>query len=212
MRWKCWAEHAQICELLSSWSYELIPGDSPDPLSFPKGFSIATGLHLQQPSLLLSRNSVMLTNLFISCCFFLGADLLLGIFLWLISAQAQPGSGYWCLWCCTAKQQRVAIMSAQQWCADTWKSLIEAMLGSESCLSSTPGADCILYLTRCAPGIHWGKWSCLQRFSLQPMTSLLSPFLPWAHWERRAIPQLGSCAVGLALLHWPHLFHWKSNA
>ena len=67
-----------MCQLLSPRSYQLIPGDAPNPLSFPKGFSIAVGLHLQQPSPLLSRNAVMLTNLFSSHCFFLGADLLLG--------------------------------------------------------------------------------------------------------------------------------------
>jgi len=201
-----------MCQLLSPRSYQLIPGDAPNPLSFPKGFSIAVGLHLQQPSPLLSRNAVMLTNLFSSHCFFLGADLLLGFSLWFTSAQTQPGSGCPCLWCRIAKQQQAAIVSAQQWCADTWKSLSKAMFDSESCLGGAPGADCIPYLTRCVPGIHRGKWSCLQRFSLQPVTSLLSPFLPWAHWEQCAIPQLGSCAVGLALLRWMHSFHWKSNA
>lgn len=138
-----------MCQLLSPRSYQLIPGDAPNPLSFPKGFSIAVGLHLQQPSPLLSRNAVMLTNLFSSHCFFLGADLLLGFSLWFTSAQTQPGSGCPCLWCRIAKQQQAAIVSAQQ-CVQT-----PGSPSAKPCLAVSPVWAVLLELTasHISPGV-----------------------------------------------------------
>ena len=91
--WSCFLSQASVCFLYRSAGPIL--GAAPEPLCFPKGFSLTLGLSLQQPLLFLSRNTVVQTNLFISGCFFSCADLDIEFPLRFISASHLDPARCW---------------------------------------------------------------------------------------------------------------------